>query len=210
MPESDSKLSVDEAEDSKRGFKRARLLANLEREFQKLGISRDGYIHLLPQDGPDVSKRVWERQARVAREALRSTALLNEEVLVQLGDRLKTWAGQGVFFSPMSSLSRLRGVVSFASSNCNANAAIQTLWLVWLGARYLHARLCPTMLQELKQNALNCHLLPTRAIWFGSRNLARSIARLCDGMSPNKAAVEKNVCRSFCASLVDCVLSCSL
>lgn len=95
----EAKLSVDE-DSSRRGFKRARLVANLEREFQKLGISRNGYIHLLPQDGPDVSKRVWERQARVAREALRSTSLLNEEVLVQLGDRLQTWQGRGFSFRP--------------------------------------------------------------------------------------------------------------
>ena len=59
----------------------------------------------------------------------------------------------------------------FTSSNCNA---IQTLWLVWLRARYM---LCPTMLQQLKKNTLNylnCVWLLTRAIWFGSRNLARS------------------------------------
>lgn len=105
MAESNSKLVVDEADadgedSSSRSFKRARLVSQLEHEFQKLGISRDGYIHLLPQDGPCVSKRVWEKQARIARESLRSTTLLNEQVLVQLVGRLQAWQGKGFSFDP--------------------------------------------------------------------------------------------------------------
>ena len=141
LPESDSKLTVDEADvdgedSSRRSFKRARLVANLEREFQKLGIARDGYIHLLPQDGPDVSKRVWEKQAGVAREALRCTTLLHEEVLVLRVDRLQAWQGRCFSFRPCQ---LFQGCVNslFTSSNCNA---INTVWLVWLRVKYLHAR----------------------------------------------------------------------
>lgn len=105
MPESNTQLTVDEADadgedSSSRSFKRARFVSELEHQFQKLGIRRDGYIHLLPQVGPCVSKRVWEKQALVAREALRSTTLLNEKVLAQLVESLHSWQGRGFSFDP--------------------------------------------------------------------------------------------------------------
>ena len=83
---------------AQRGFKRARLQAVLESQFQKLGLPRACYEHLLPQDGPDVSKRVWEKQARLAREALRCSDVLSQQVLLELTGRLESWQGRGFNF----------------------------------------------------------------------------------------------------------------
>jgi len=83
---------------AQRSLKRSRLQAVLESQFQKLGLPRVCYEHLLPQDGPDVSKRVWEKQARRAREALRCSDVLSQQVLLELTDRLEFWQGRGFTF----------------------------------------------------------------------------------------------------------------
>ena len=83
---------------AQRSLKRSRLQAVLESQFQKLGLPRVCYEHLLPQDGPDVSKRVWEKQARRAREALICSDVLSQQVLLELTDRLEFWQGRGFTF----------------------------------------------------------------------------------------------------------------
>ena len=55
-------------------------------------------MSVLPQDGHDVSKRVWEKQARLAREALRSTDVFSQHVLLELTGRCQFWQGRGFAF----------------------------------------------------------------------------------------------------------------
>ncbi len=83
---------------AQRSLKRQRLQAVLESQFEKLGLPYACYEHLLPRDGPDVSKRVWEKQARRAREALRCFDVLSQQVLLELTDRLESWQGRGFSF----------------------------------------------------------------------------------------------------------------
>lgn len=52
------------------------------RRSQVLGLEPAVYSKLLPKDGPDVSKRTWERRALDTRRALRD--LEKEKIAVQV------------------------------------------------------------------------------------------------------------------------------
>ena len=106
------------------------------------------------------------------------------------GWSLASLAGQGFFFSPMSTVSRLRGIVCLQVA-----IAMQLILCGLSGSGSSIYTLGPKMLQQLQKNALSCHLwLPTRAIWFGSHNLA-----LCSPSAwwhvPKRSCRWKNVCR---------------
>ena len=96
------------------------------------------------------------------------------------------------------------GVFLFAHVNCFKAAlivclqvaiAMQLIQCGLSGSGSSIYTLGPKMLQQLQKNALSCHLwLPTRAIWFGSHNLA-----LCSPSAwwhvPKRSCRWKNVCR---------------
>lgn len=52
------------AEVGPRTAKRIQITTQFQSQFEKLGLEYAVYSKLLPQDGPDVSKRTWERRAR--------------------------------------------------------------------------------------------------------------------------------------------------